>query len=249
MTTPAPHPDAPRILVVEDEPPIAMALEDGLGLEGYAVTVASNGTDGLAHALAEPRPDVILLDLRMPGMSGLDVLKRLRAEGVRTPVMILTARGAEADRVAGLECGADDYVVKPFSMAEVIARVRAHLRRDREYGTTAADEAEAASAAAEETVTFGDVQIDFVGHLGKKGETDLALSPLEMKILRLLWDERGRTVSRERFLREVWGYERLPVTRTVDFHMGRLRQKIEDDPKTPRHIKTHHGVGYRLEVD
>jgi DNA-binding response OmpR family regulator len=239
------------VLVIEDEAPIAMALEDGLGLEGLVVEVAADGPGGLARALAAPAPDLVVLDLRLPGMSGLDVLRRLRAEGRRMPVIALTARGGEADRVAGLECGADDYVTKPFSVAELIARVRAHLRREREYrpadgggGAVRCGGVDAAAGLAR----FGAVEVDFAGARATHAGCALALTPLELKLLRLLWDERGRTVTRERLLREVWGYERLVVTRAVDFHIGQLRKKIEDDPAAPRFLKTHHGVGYRLEV-
>ncbi|MHC4392299.1 MAG: response regulator transcription factor [Planctomycetota bacterium] len=241
----------PRILVVEDEEAIAMALEDGLALEGYAVTTATDGDAGLAAALKEPAADVILLDLRLPGRSGLDVLRGLRGSGVTSPVIVLTARGSEADRVAGLECGADDYVVKPFSMAEVIARVRAHLRRAREYAPEPARSEPASQAAPglvpESVARFGDVEVDFDGHRATKAGLEITLSALELKILFVLWRERGKTVTRSDFLTEVWGYQKLPVTRTVDFHVGRLRGKVEDDPKNPVHIVTHHGVGYRLQ--
>jgi DNA-binding response OmpR family regulator len=240
------------VLIVEDEPAIAMALEDALRLEGYGAEVASDGVSGLERALAHPPPDALVLDLRLPGLSGLDLLRRLRAAGGTQPVIVLTARGAEADRVAGLECGADDYVVKPFSMAELVARVRAHLRREREYrvaqGAGGQPETAGDGRGGAEAASFGEVRVDFTGHRLLRDGREEALSALECKLLRLLWLERGRTVSRDRFLREVWGFERMPVTRTVDFHMGRLRKKVEADPSSPRHIVTHHGVGYRLET-
>ena len=233
-----------RILVVEDEAPIALALEDGLRLEGFQVEVVGDGQAGLDRALADPAPDVMILDMRLPKLDGMEVLRRLRASGARLRVVALTARGSEADRVAGLECGADDYVTKPFSMAELLARIRVQLRRKSEL----AERSPGTEPASQELAEFGDVTVDFSGHRVVKGEQEVALSSLELKMLKLLWDERGRTVSRERFLREVWGYDHLPVTRTVDFHVQGLRRKLEDDPSKPCWIQTHHGVGYRLEA-
>lgn len=230
-----------RILLVEDDEALRFGLTDKLGLEGYAVAAFSNGEDALNAAL-ENSPDLAICDVGLPGMTGLELLRRLRERVGDFPVIILTARASEGDKVLGLELGADDYVTKPFGMRELIARVRAHLRRNRK--SEAGEEPPPISG----PLRVGELVIDFDGYVFSRGGEEMALSNLEWKILELLVKERGKTVSRERFLREIWGYERLPVTRTVDFHMSRLRQKLESNPKDPSYLKTAHGLGYRFDI-
>lgn len=222
-----------RVLIIEDEPNMVVGLKDSCEYEGYEVSVARDGKEGLEKASAE-RPDLILLDVMLPVMSGIDVCRTLRARGVETPILMLTARGQETDKVVGLEVGADDYVTKPFSVRELLARIRAHLRR-------------AAKQVAEiESFTFGDVGLDFKKYTARKGGQALELSPREFEILRYLIRRRGEIVTRDQLLDEVWGYDSTPVTRTVDNHIARLRQKIEKDPSAPRHIITVHRLGYRF---
>lgn len=222
----------PRILVVDDEPEIVRGLEDNLRFEGYQTTSATNGQDGLALALTDA-PDLIVLDIMMPHMSGWDVCRELRRRGVDVPVIMLTARGAEVDRVLGLELGADDYVTKPFSLRELLARVHAVLRRPgprRKF----------------EEFAFGDVRILLRGRQAFRAGRELRLTRKEFDLLVFLVGHRGEVVTRERLLDEVWGYERFPTTRTVDTHILRLRRKFEDDPDSPVFIQTVHGQGYRF---
>ena len=239
------------ILIIEDDETLRLGLSDKLRLEGYTVHEAATGEDGL-HSVAEAAPDLAIIDVGLPGMTGLEVLSRLRErEHARAiPVILLTARADEGDKVLGLELGADDYVTKPFGIRELIARVRAHLRRQRRTDSERVALAEGEASAAPATSVpraIGDLEFDFSGYVCRKAGVELGLSNLEWKILELLILERGKTVSRERFLREIWGYERLPVTRTVDFHVSRLRQKIETNARNPRYLKTVHGIGYRFE--
>ncbi|MDF1665900.1 MAG: response regulator transcription factor [Planctomycetota bacterium] len=236
------------ILLVEDDETLRFGLTDKLALEGYTVQSASTGEEGLKFTEEGP-PDLAILDIGLPGMSGLEVLSRLRERPESFPVILLTARAGEGDKVLGLELGADDYITKPFGVRELIARVRAHLRRerrDRSSGDLNAVDDEGPKSL--NKVTFGGLEIDFDGYVFYREGTEQSLSNLEWKIFELLIRERGKTVSRERFLREIWGYDRLPVTRTVDFHMSRLRQKIEANPKNPTYLKTVHGIGYRFDV-
>ena len=222
-----------KVLIIEDEPNMVLGLKDSCEYEGYEVAVARDGKEGLEKASTE-KPDIILLDVMLPLMSGIDVCRTLRARGIETPILMLTARNQEIDKVVGLEVGADDYVTKPFSIMELLARIRAHLRR-------------AAKQVIEiESFTFGDVELNFKKYAARKGGQALDLSPREFEILRYLIRRRGEIVTRDQLLDEVWGYESSPVTRTVDNHIARLRQKIETQPSEPQHIITVHRLGYRF---
>lgn len=223
----------PKILIIEDEPGMVLGLRDSLEYEGYEVSTAGDGKEGLEKAGRE-KPDLILLDVMLPVMSGIDVCRVLRSKGIEIPIIMLTARSQEIDKVVGLEIGADDYVTKPFSIKELLARVRAHLRR-------------AAKQIVEiETFTFADVELDFKKYRALKRDKELELSAREFEILKYLIKRRGEIVTRDQLLDEVWGYDSSPITRTVDNHIVKLRQKIEDDPSNPQHIVTVHRVGYRF---
>ncbi len=223
-----------RVLVVEDEMPMRIALRDILDSEGYRVQTAEDGAAGLERALAE-KPDLILLDVMMPKLDGYALCADLRRLAVRSPVLMLTAKGQVRDRVEGLDSGADDYLVKPFSTEELLARVRALLRRSRDARRVV------------QGITMGDVRIDLVKFTARRNEEDLHLTAKEFAMLRLLAESGGEPVSRQRFLDLVWGASAFPTTRTVDNHVAGLRAKIEIDSKDPRWIVTVHGVGYRLE--
>ena len=225
----------PRILIVDDEPEMLRGLEDNLRFEGYQTVTAGDGKRGLALALSEA-PDLILLDVMMPGMSGWDLCRELRRRGLDTPVIMLTARGAEVDRVLGLELGADDYVTKPFSLRELMARIRAVLRRPGPRQKF-------------EEFAFGDVRVHLRARQAFKGGHEVRLTRKEFDLLRYLVEHPGEVITRDRLLDEVWGYDRFPTTRTVDTHILRLRQKFEDDPERPAHILTAHGQGYRFVVE
>ncbi|HKA62980.1 MAG TPA: response regulator transcription factor [Methylomirabilota bacterium] len=222
----------PRILIVDDEPEMVRGLEDNLRFEGYQTIAAGDGTGGLSLAVSEA-PDLILLDVMMPGMSGWDVCRQLRARGLDTPVIMLTARGAEVDRVQGLELGADDYITKPFSVRELMARIRAVLRRPGPRQKF-------------EEFAFGDVRVHLRARQAFKAAREVRLTRKEFDLLRYLIEHPGEVITRDRLLDEVWGYDRFPTTRTVDTHILRLRQKFEDDPERPAHILTAHGQGYRF---
>jgi two-component system alkaline phosphatase synthesis response regulator PhoP len=222
----------PRILIVDDEPAMVRGLEDNLRFEGYQTLSARNGRDGLALALQEG-PDLILLDVMMPEMSGWDVLRALARKGLDVPVIMLTARGEEMDRVLGLELGADDYIPKPFALRELLARVRAVLRRPGPRQRC-------------EEFRFGDVRLHLRARQVFRAGTEVRLTRKEFDLLRYLVEHRGEILTRERLLEEVWGYERFPTTRTVDTHVLRLRQKFERDPEHPAFILTAHGQGYRF---
>jgi two-component system alkaline phosphatase synthesis response regulator PhoP len=221
------------ILVVEDEASMIAGLEYALTKEGYLVRSASDGERALL-AVRKSLPDLILLDVMLPVRSGFDVLRELRKEGRSVPVILLTAKGQELDKVHGFDLGADDYVTKPFSLAELLARIRARLR-------TRANDAPDAFELSGAHVDMKRMQVERDGAVHE-------LSLREIDMLKLLWRERGQSVSRERFLTDVWGHERFPSTRTVDQHMVKLRQKIEADPADPKHLLTAFGVGYRLEI-
>ncbi|HZI20266.1 MAG TPA: response regulator transcription factor [Pyrinomonadaceae bacterium] len=227
------QPNARKVLIVEDDQAMAVALRDGFSYEGYNVQVARDGQTGLRLA-SERGLDLVILDVMLPRMSGLDVCRQLRSEGNSTPIIMLTARGQEIDKVLGLKTGADDYVTKPFSFLELMARVEAVLRR----ATKTADEVEGAQ--------FGDVEINFKTFEAKKGGRAIELSPREYKMMRYFVEHRGEVVTRDELLDHVWGYTGLPLTRTVDMHIAKLRQKIEDTPGDPRHIITVHRVGYKF---
>ena len=224
----------PRILIIEDEATMRLALRDILEAEGYRILTAADGEAGQEMALAE-KPDLILLDVMLPKLDGFSLCADLRRLAITTPVLMLTAKGQVRDRVTGLDSGADDYLVKPFSTEELLARVRALYRRAQQPRQTAT------------TLTLGDVQIDLVRQTARRGRRVLHLTAKEFAILRLLAEARGEPVTRERFLDIVWGYAAFPTTRTVDNHIASLRSKIERDPENPVWIKTAHGIGYRLE--
>ena len=222
-----------KILVVEDEPDMVMGLRDNLEYEGYTVVTAGDGVEGLELALQEV-PDLIILDLMLPKKDGYDVCRELRAKGMDIPIIMLTAKSQEVDKVLGLELGADDYVTKPFSIREVLARIKAVLRRK---GTRTQKL---------ETYEFANVHIDFRKSFIIKDGENIELSHYENEILRLLISNKDEPVSRNRLLDEVWGYDLFPTTRTIDNHIVKLRQKIEDDPKNPTHVVTVHGIGYKF---
>ncbi|OGD17877.1 MAG: DNA-binding response regulator [Candidatus Aminicenantes bacterium RBG_16_63_16] len=224
-----------QILVVEDDRAILTGLKDLLEAEGYVVATAENGEDAL-RAYGREKPTLILLDIMIPEKSGYDVCREIRKKDDLTPILMLTAKGQEVDKVVGLEMGADDYIVKPFGVSELLARVRAGLRRAR------------AKPAARDTspIAFGDVAVDPKTYTGKKGHQTFAVSSRELRLLRFLLDHDGQVVERFTLLDEIWGIRYEGTTRTLDQHIAKLRQKIEDDPANPRHIQTVHGVGYRF---
>ncbi len=222
-----------RILVVEDEPAMRRGLVDCLGRQGYRVLVASSGDQGLEMALEEA-PDLILLDIMLPGLDGLAICRELRRLERRVPILMLTARASVEDRVAGLDLGADDYLTKPFSRSELLARVRALLRR------LESRESEPSR------VWFGAACLDFRAMQAQCSGQAVLLSRKEWGVLRLLVQREGAVVSRQEFLDLVWGYNAFPTTRTVDRHVVGLRQKFESDPSAPEHLLTVHGAGYQL---
>ena len=225
-----------RVLVVEDNPDLAFGLRNNLEIEGYEVRVAEDGPTGLASA-RESRPDLVILDLMLPGMDGYRVLRTLRAEGFDRPVLILTARGEEADKVIGFRSGADDYVTKPFGVLELLARIEALLRRS-SNGRPVPDSG---------VERFGEVEIDPASRaVSRKGQA-VSLAPMEFDLLLALVQRRGAVASRHELMREVWGHSAVVVSRTVDTHIAELRRKLEDDPSEPRHILTVRKAGYRLQ--
>jgi DNA-binding response OmpR family regulator len=222
-----------KILIVEDEPNMVAGLRDNFEFEGYEVLTAADGIAGLECALQQS-PDIILLDVMMPRMSGLEVCKQLKAKRPAIPIIMLTARGQEVDKVVGLELGADDYVTKPFSIRELLARVKAVLRRARSIPDQKA------------RYNFGDVELDLHScKVSRQGKL-LDFSSKEFELLKYFLLHPGQTLSRDQLLEEVWGYEHFPTTRTVDAHIVRLRQKVEPKPEEPRFILTVHGTGYKF---
>jgi DNA-binding response OmpR family regulator len=222
-----------RVLIVEDDASMAIALRDGFEFEGYNVTVAKDGPTGFRLA-TEKDLDIIILDVMLPQMSGLDVCKKLRNAGNSIPIILLTARGQEIDKVLGLKTGADDYVTKPFSFMELVARVEALLRRTSKH------------IANLEQYQFGDIILNFKKNEATLGEEMLDLSPREFKILKYFIEHQGEVVTRDQLLDAVWGYDSFPFTRTVDTHIAKLRHKIKDDPANARHILTVHRAGYKF---
>jgi two-component system alkaline phosphatase synthesis response regulator PhoP len=223
-----------RILLIEDEPGLVLTLTDRLEGEGYEVESRADGDAGLDRALAGG-VDLILLDVGLPRKSGFEVCRRLREAGNETPILMLTARGQVVDKVVGLKTGADDYVTKPFDAMELLARIEALLRRS------------GAAPAAQEMVQFGDIELDIKKAQVRRGGEAVAFSMREYELLKYLVNHRGRVVSRDELLREVWGYEPSVASRTVDTHIGWLRQKIEADAAEPQWIVTVRGVGYRFD--
>ena len=223
-----------RILLVEDEESLVLTLSDRLLSEGYAVEVASDG-DAAFQMGTRGLFDLILLDVQLPERSGFDVCRDLRARGVHTPILMLTARGQVVDRVVGLKLGADDYLTKPFDTMELLARIEALLRRARTITSGSSD-----------AYAFGDVQVDFRAAVVTCDRGAIDLSGLEFKLLRYFVERRGALLSRDELLEKVWGYDATPVTRTVDVHVASLRQKLERNPSHPEFFLTVHGLGYKF---
>ncbi|MGI9064986.1 MAG: response regulator transcription factor [Pyrinomonadaceae bacterium] len=223
-----------RILLVEDEPGLVMTLTDRLTSEGFGVESAQDAETGLARSANEPF-DLIILDVMLPGGSGFDVCRDLRQLGIKTPIIMLTARGQVIDKVLGLKIGADDYVTKPFEMMELLARVEVQLRR-----------VSSGVIASLETYQFADIRVDFRRAEAYRGEEVVELSAKEFKLLRYLIEHRGAALSREELLNEVWGYDAAVSTRTVDVHVAWLRQKLEANQRHPQFILTIHGLGYKF---
>ena len=227
-----------RVLVVEDNPDLAFGLRNNLEIEGYEVDVAESGPGGLERA-REGNPDLVILDLMLPGFDGYRVLRTLREDGLGMPVLILTARGEEADKVRGFRLGADDYVTKPFGVLELLARVEALLRRSPK------GRSEAPTAQRER---FGDIDIDISARAVQREGQAVSLTPMEFDLLLALLRRRGAVATRLELMKEVWGYNASVVSRTVDTHVAELRRKLEDDPAFPRHILTVRKAGYRLQT-
>ena len=224
----------PRILVVEDEPGIALALEDDLTLEGYAVEVIRDGPTAVTRARAEAF-DAILLDVMLPGKDGFEVCRALRRSGIRTPILMLTARAQEAEKVLGLEAGADDYVTKPFGVRELRARIAALLRRSQ-------------ATSPPPVVRIGDAEVDFGRGEIRRGGEITPLTPLEFRLLQVFVRARGRILTREQLIAEAWGPQTFVSDRVVDNHIGSLRKKIEPDAAAPRFLLNVRGLGYRFDA-
>jgi len=222
-----------RVLVVEDDAAILRGLKDNLDAESYEVLTAMDGQSAY-RMIVEEKPDLVILDLMLPKLGGYEVCRKVRAEGVNTPIIMLTARGDEADRVLGLDLGADDYVTKPFSVRELLARVRALLRRAYPPNDLP------------DELRFYDVVVDFKRYAASKGDRKLELTPKEFGVLRYLAARSAEVVRRDELLDEVWGYDTDVTTRTVDNHVASLRAKIEDQASEPRFLITVHGVGYKF---
>ena len=225
-----------KVLVIEDNQDLAYGLRNNLEIEGHQVEVAGDGADGLSR-VRKSEPDLVILDLMLPGLDGFRVLRTLRDEGRRLPILILTARGDESDKVRGLRLGADDYVTKPFGVLELLARVEALLRR-----ATASEPAKSAPVE-----SFGDVEVHTASRTVKRRGEPVTLTPKEYDLLLALIERRGAVASRSELLTEVWGYSAAVMSRTVDTHIAELRRKLEDDLAAPRHILTVRKTGYRLE--
>jgi two-component system alkaline phosphatase synthesis response regulator PhoP len=223
-----------KILIIEDEADLVKGLKLNLADEGYEVDWASDGREGLRRALEEA-PDLVILDIMLPGMNGLEVCRELRQKKTNIPVIMLTAKGEEVDKVVGLEIGADDYMTKPFSVRELLARIKAHLRREKREPRNVP-----------KTCVFGEVEVDFVHFKVRRAGRESDLTSLEVDILKYLIAHKGEVVSREALLDKVWGYDKFPTTRTIDNHILKLRKKIEEDPSRPRHIFSIYGEGYRF---
>jgi two-component system alkaline phosphatase synthesis response regulator PhoP len=223
-----------KILIIEDEEDLVKGLKLNLDDEGYDVSWAYDGEEGLRKALEES-PDLIILDIMLPRMNGLDVCRELRQRDVGVPVVMLTAKGEEIDKVIGLEIGADDYLTKPFSIRELLARIKAHLRREKREGIKVPD-----------VFAFGEVEIDFTHFKIRKKGKERDITSLECEILKYFISHKGEVVTRDVLLDKIWGYERFPTTRTIDNHILKLRKKIEENPSHPRYILSVYGEGYRF---
>ena len=223
-----------KILIIEDDPAIRTGLNETFTSEGYSVIEADTGTKGFDIA-SKDNFDLIVLDLILPGKDGIEICKDLRSDGVKTPIIMVTSRKEEIDKILGLEIGADDYVTKPFSIRELLARVKALIRRSTyEPGDI-------------EQVAFANLKIDFKKQEMYKGLIPVKLSSTEYRILHYFIDHEGQVISRDKFLDEVWGYDSYPTTRTVDNYILSLRKKIEDDPANPKHLLTVHKIGYKFQ--
>ena len=226
-----------KILIVEDEPDMRLGLKDNLEFDGYEVDSAENGKDGY-EKIIKNNYDLVLMDVMMPEMSGFEVCKQIRKEGINVPVILLTAKGEEIDKVRGLEMGADDYITKPFSLRELLARVKAVLRRAPEHNTQVEKK--------NSKIQIGLLTVDFSTFIAASKNKPVQMSHKEFELLHYLWDNRNTVVTRDDLLNKIWGYEESPTTRTVDNFIVRLRQKIEKDPERPHYIITVHGIGYKL---
>ncbi len=225
-----------KVLIVEDEHAMSVALKDGFEFEGHDVTMAADGETALRLA-KELMPDLIILDVMLPKMNGLDVCKQLRSDGYDLPIIMLSARGQEIDKVLGLKLGADDYITKPFSFMELIARVEAVLRRT------------SANKAQQKTVSFGSVKIDLAKHEVRKNDQLVELSSRELRLLTYFIEHPGEVIERDTLLDAVWDHDNPPLTRTVDMHVAKLRKKLEDQPSNPKHFITVHRLGYKFVID
>ncbi len=238
-----------KLLLVEDEPGLVMTLTDRLAAEGYQVESVTTARAALERGGAAEH-DLILLDVMLPGGNGFDVCRTLRQRGVAAPILMLTARGQVVDRVVGLKLGADDYLVKPFEMAELLARVEALLRRAQgepaDGGSRTADRGNVAQRFSAAKYQFGDVTVDIRRAEVTKAGRAVGLSAREFKLLRYFLEHAGAAISRDELLNEVWGYNAMPSTRTVDVHVAWLRQKLETNPRHPEHLLTVHGLGYKF---
>ena len=223
-----------KILIIEDEEDLIKGLKLNLAIEGYEVDFALDGSEGLQKALEET-PDLIILDIMLPEKDGLEVCKELRQKNIGIPIIMLTAKGEEIDKVVGLEIGADDYMTKPFSVRELSARIKAHLRRT-----------EREEKAVPKVYTFGDVEIDFAHFKVRRRGNELDLTSIEIEILKYFVAHREEVVTRDNLLDKIWGYESYPTTRTIDNHILKLRKKIEEDPAHPKYILSVYGAGYRF---
>jgi DNA-binding response OmpR family regulator len=223
-----------RILIIEDEVDLAEGLKDNFEFDGYEVSIAHDGEEGLQKVLDEA-PEIILLDLMLPKKSGLDVCRELRAQGIDTPIIMLTARGQEIDKVLGLELGADDYITKPFSIRELLARVKAVLRRYPDK-----------IKKIDNVQQIGKLTVDFDHYVAYLDGKEIDLTHKEFELLRYFMEHQDETITREHLMNKIWGYENYPTSRTVDNYIVKLRKKLEDDPTHPSHILTVHGLGYKF---
>lgn len=222
-----------KILLIEDEHGLAEGIMDALAPYGYQVSHVGNAEDG-EKLLCTERFDLVLLDVMLPGRDGFEMCRLIRAKGLNVPVVMLTSRSEEVDKVVGLEIGADDYVTKPFSTRELIARIRALLRRANNQGKTT------------EVLTFGNIKVDFINHMVICGDKPVNLTSTEFAILKLLIEARPNAITRDKILNGIWGYTFCPDSRLVDTHILNIRKKLECEPRNPEFIKTHHGMGYRF---
>ena len=231
-----------KLLLIEDEEAVRIGIKENLELEGYEVLAYDNGNEGL-DAYKQENPDLVILDVMMPGIDGLEVCREIRALGKNTPIIMLTAKSSEIDKVVGLELGADDYLTKPFGMRELFARIKAVLRRSAVVPNGAPEPEEEEYP---KSLSLGEIEVDFEAYRALRGEDEVVMSAKEFELLRFLSSKPDVPVTRDQLLDEVWGYNSYPTTRTVDNFIARLRQKIEQVPERPRFIITVHGVGYKF---